>query len=251
MIDKWTTLHGCEIRATDGDLGKVTDFFFDTHEWGVRYFVVDTGHWLQRRSVLLAPEAVTQPPPTGSDRALPVNITKEQVKNSPRLDVDIPFEPQQEVAYREYYGWPGYWPVAMFTTASVGVAPGPLAPDTASRVQSTQKARNQTEQMRLRRGEEVKGYAIAAADGDLGTAEDYQLAQDGWKLRYMMIDTRRWLPGKTVLVAPAWIESVDWTDHKVSVDLTREQIKAAPEFDKNARLTREYEQALMAHYGRR
>jgi hypothetical protein len=80
--------------------------------------------------------------------------------------------------------------------------------------------------------------------------DDYLLDEDGWKVRYMVVDTKRWLPGKLVLVAPTWIESVDWSDRKVVVDLTEEQLKSAPEYDKDVGLTVDYERALMTHYGR-
>lgn len=249
MIDKWTTLDGCDIEATDGKIGAVTDFFFDTHEWVVRYFVVDAGNWLQQRRVLISPESVTEPRVDGGC-ALRVNITKAQVRNSPPLDTNLPFDPQQEVAYREYFAWPGYWPVGLFTPAGVGVAPGPIAPDLARHPENTQQARNQAEQMRLRGGDEVKGYSIATRDGDLGAVHDYLLDEDGWKVRYMVVDTKRWLPGKLVLVAPTWIESVNWSDRKVVVDLTEEQLKSAPEYDKDVGLTVDYERALMTHYGR-
>lgn len=34
------------IRATDGTIGHVTDFYFDDEAWVIRYLVVDTGTWL-------------------------------------------------------------------------------------------------------------------------------------------------------------------------------------------------------------
>jgi len=53
-----------------------------------------------------------------------------------------------------------------------------------------------------------------------------------------------------VLVAPAWIARVSWADSSVSVDLSRETIKGAPEYVESAPITREYENGLYAHYGR-
>jgi hypothetical protein len=48
----------------------------------------------------------------------------------------------------------------------------------------------------------------------------------------------------------SWIEAVDWSTSKVSVDLTRHAIKAAPPYDAVAQFTREQEQGLYEHYGR-
>ena len=62
---------------------------------------------------------------------------------------------------------------------------------------------------------------------------------------------RNWWPGKKVLVSPDWIRTVSWEDSRVYVDLTREGIKAAPEFDPNAPVERTYEDRLYQHHQRR
>ena len=51
-------LKGNTIVATDGDIGKVNDFYFDDKSWTIRYLVADTGNWLLGRKVLLSPIAV-------------------------------------------------------------------------------------------------------------------------------------------------------------------------------------------------
>jgi quercetin dioxygenase-like cupin family protein len=71
----------------------------------------------------------------------------------------------------------------------------------------------------------VIGYHIAATDGDIGHVEDFLVDDATWTIRYMVVDTRNWWPGKTALVAPEWIARVDWNESKVHVSLTREQIK--------------------------
>ena len=59
MLRSTNKLHGCAIHATDGDLGKVDEFFFDVLNWTIRYLVVDTGTWLTGRRVLLSPAVLT------------------------------------------------------------------------------------------------------------------------------------------------------------------------------------------------
>jgi len=66
----------------------------------------------------------------------------------------------------------------------------------------------------------------------------------------MVVDTRNWLPGRKVLVTPDWIDSVDWVEDKVSVDLTREQVKNSPEYHPKEPVNREYEARLYDYYGR-
>ena len=58
MLRNVKDLRGYAIRATDGVIGKVDDFYFDDEDWGVRYLVVDTGNWLSGRKVLISPIAI-------------------------------------------------------------------------------------------------------------------------------------------------------------------------------------------------
>jgi uncharacterized protein YrrD len=46
------------VLASDGEIGKVKEIYFDDDRWVVRYLVVDTGGWLTRRHVLISPHAV-------------------------------------------------------------------------------------------------------------------------------------------------------------------------------------------------
>ena len=71
-----------------------------------------------------------------------------------------------------------------------------------------------------------------------------------WTIRYIEVATRNWLPGKKVLVSPAWIERVSWADSKVYTGLSREAIKEGPEYIESRPITRDYENRLYLHYGR-
>ena len=79
MLRTMKDLEGYAIRATDGTIGHVRDFYFDDDTWVVRYLVVETGAWLSSRKVLISPIAIGQP--NWTERELPVSITIEQVKN--------------------------------------------------------------------------------------------------------------------------------------------------------------------------
>ena len=58
MLRSMNDLEGYAIRATDGDIGHVKDFYFDDDAWVVRYLVVATGTWLSSRKVLLSTVAI-------------------------------------------------------------------------------------------------------------------------------------------------------------------------------------------------
>jgi sporulation protein YlmC with PRC-barrel domain len=91
-------------------------------------------------------------------------------------------------------------------------------------------------------------YYIHATDGEIGHVEDFIIDDETWTIRYLVVNTRNWWPGKKVLISPAWIERVSWNDLEVYVNLTREAIAVAPEYKVEAQLDRGYENSLYKHY---
>ena len=102
----------------------------------------------------------------------------------------------------------------------------------------------------LRSTDAVSDYNIQAADGEIGHVEDFVIDDETWAIRYLIVDTRNWWPGKKVLVSPQWIDRVSWSESKVFVSLSRETIKQSPEYTEASLLTRDYETGLHRHYNR-
>src|SRR5512135_669019 len=92
-------LKGNTIVATDGDIGKVDDFYFDEESWTIRYLVADTGDWLLRRKVLLSPVAFGKA--DFASGRFKVTLTKKQIENSPSIDTDKPVSRQHEAYYHD------------------------------------------------------------------------------------------------------------------------------------------------------
>src|ERR1039458_10684822 len=59
MLFKATSLKGYKLEGLDGEMGKVSEFYFDDKHWAIRYLVADTGNWLTGRKVLISPHALT------------------------------------------------------------------------------------------------------------------------------------------------------------------------------------------------
>lgn len=251
MLQRVSDLEGFTVRATDGDAGTVRDLYFDDQAWIVRYLVVDTGSWLAGRSVLISPVAVGKP--RWDEEELPVNLTKSQVEHSPDIDLDKPVSRQQIVELHEYYGWPAYWGgSAMMGTATVGVYPMIMAGVEALEQEMEEEGLDEKYRgdPHLRSARQVNGYDIHATDGEIGHVEDFFVSDRDWTVRYMLVDTRDWLPGRQVIVSPQWIERVNWAESAVHVALNRETIKSSPEYDPEAPPAREYEIRLYAYYDR-
>jgi hypothetical protein len=234
MLRSARDLRGYTIQAIDGPIGTVYDGYFDDQVWTIRYLVVETGSWLSGRRVLLSPVALDTP--EWETKTLPVKLTQEQVKGSPPVDTDKPVSRQMEEQLHAHYGWPPYW-VSTRALAAVQVV--------------EQKYEDEAgEDLTLRSVREVIGYDIRATDGKVGHVEDFVVDDGSWVMRYMVVDTRDWLPGRKVLVAPAWIDAVTWPERDVYVGLSRETVKNSPEFDPSDPVNREYELRLYDYYGR-
>jgi uncharacterized protein YrrD len=268
MLRSVNALVDFTIRATDGDIGHVETLYFDDRTWTIRYFVVDTSNWLAGRRVLISPMSLRRV--DWDEEAVHVALTRAQVEGSPGVDTQLPVSRQHELEYYAYFEYPYYWagpyrwgsssrPSGVMAGTPQGATedeprrPG-VVPGTLAGAESEEEPwwdQSTEGDPHLRSTEEVTGYHIQARDGEVGDVEDFLVDDDAWAVRYVVVDTGRWLPGKKVLVSPEWIQSVDWRESKVHVDLSRDTIKKAPEYDASTPVGRDYEARLYDHYGRR
>jgi hypothetical protein len=241
MFYRLEEMLGFAVHSSDGEIGYVEDFYFDDESWAVRYAVVDIGSWIFGRHVLISPFALGTP--DMDEETLSTTLTRDQVEDSPDINCEQPVSKQELAQLHDYYGWPTYW-----AGGSLGItSPDPMAMAAAQPAPSEQ-AEVENGDPHLRSVREVTGYTIQATDGEIGHVEDF-FADEDWTIRYMMIDTRDWLPGKDVLISPDWVEKVVWEASEVVVEMTQDRIEESPAFDSEGPLLREYEKELYQHYG--
>lgn len=244
MLRSVSNLVGFSLGAKDGEVGRVYSFLFDARSWAVRYFVVDTGRWWPGRKVLISPHAVDRP--DWQDRVFHVNLTKEQVRNAPEIDVEKPVSRQRELELHRHYGWVPYWgPVH-----GLAVAPEHHAEAQTEQGQGTAVLVETPGESSLRSSREVTGYRIHATDGQIGHLEDLIISDEDWVIRYLVVDTRNRLSGKSVLISPEWVRDIGWEEHEVWVDVPKQTIEDSPPYDPSAPVNREYEMRIYDYYGR-
>jgi hypothetical protein len=231
MLIAISRLYSASLEGKDGRVGTVKDLLFDGEEWKVRYLDVDTGQWLPGRRVLLSPVAVNAA--DHANQRLAVALTRQQVEDSPPLEAEMPISRQKEVELARYYAWGTYW-------ANLEAAQGEAEPEDASSLRSARA---------------VSGYHIQAMDGDIGHLKEFIIDDEAWEsgaweIRYLVIDTGNWLPGRQVVIPPLWAESIDWATRRVQVGLTRELIENSPRYDPEEPINRRYEEVLFDYYGR-
>lgn len=251
MLRKTTDLFGYHLHTTDDEeLGKIHDFYFDRDEWQVRYMVADIGSWFSGRRVLIDPLSLRTPDWQSS--MLPVNLTKDQVKASPEIDLAAPVTRQHESDLRGYYGWPTYWTTPMLAGGGM-IAPAPTpVPDTRTGYNVPEEvvaAMEQSDESGLYSVRDTQGYTIEATDDGIGHVDDFLVDDQSWHIRYLLIDTGNWLPGRKVLISPRWVNSVDWSEGRVYVNVSKAQVKQSPEYDPAQPLEQTYERDLHRYYG--
>ncbi|MFN7024487.1 MAG: PRC-barrel domain-containing protein [Pseudorhizobium sp.] len=246
MLWNASTLTGYAISTTDGEIGSVKDLLFDDENWMIRWLVVDAGTWLSGRKVLLPPSICAAP--NVAKRTLQVDITRQKVKDSPSLDADAPVSRVQETDLSAYYGWQPYW-LGYPPAAGMPAAPLPPRPAEGPAVNANALPIKNQGDPHLRSADEVTGYYIRASDGDIGHVEELLLdVGSTWTVRYLVVDTKNWWPGKETIVSPKSFREVDWIDGTVTTDLTRDRIKNAPEYDPATVVDRAYEDRYHGYY---
>jgi len=246
MLSKAKTLKGYRLGSLDGDIGKVKEFYFDDLHWTVRYLVAGTGNWLTGRQVLISPYALLSV--NIDDQCIDTNLTKKQIEDSPSLETNKPVSHQFEQAYYRHYDYPTYWGGLYRWGDFPYFVRDREMRDHGQKKSSTPGLKGRDPH--LRSTYSVSGHHIQALDGEIGHIEDFIIDDETWAIRYVVVDTHNWLPGKKVLISPHWIESVSWGERKVFVNLLRETIKQAPEYTDEYGVTRDYEAGLHRHYNR-
>lgn len=82
-------------------------------------------------------------------------------------------------------------------------------------------------------GEDLTGYTVEAVDGSIGAVDEHS---DEVGSSYLVIDTGPWIFGKEVLLPAGTVIQIDPGERKIHVDRTKEQIRNAPEFDREKHL---------------
>ncbi len=244
----WTAsgLTDYSVIATDGHLGTVSDFLFDDHTWQIRWLVVDTGHWLPGRKVLLPPAVLGHPNPAQHEFA--VRLTKQQIKDSPDILSDRPVSRQEETNIYGYYGWRPYWDNSFFMGGYGYVGDDWIGATADQREREIARSRLNDGDPHLRSVAEVIGYHIHATDGEIGHVQNFLIEDTDWAIRFLVADTKNWWPGQHVLISPASAATIDWTQGLMNLTVDRQVVKDSPVYDAATTVDQAYERRLNSYY---
>jgi hypothetical protein len=258
MLFAVSGLEGCAVEASDGEVGSVKDLLFDGQTWKIRWMVVDTGHWLPGRQVLIHPSAIapiTLPPKPelpmmspGDTLELTVNLTRDEIEAGPHLREEEPVTEPMEALLYDYYGWDPYWGATHFGAELMPNAEQRIVDDAAQR-EADAEAPPQDGGPRLHGVASLRGFHVHATDGDIGHVENVFAEDTNWEIRYLVIATRNWWPGKIVQLSPYAVRDIDWQDRRINMNVSRDQVRSAPAWDPLALADEAREEELHRHFG--
>jgi hypothetical protein len=193
--------------------------------------------------------------PDWNEQVFPVELTRDQIKNSPDIDTEQPVSRQQELDLNLYFQWPTYW-ASPFSPSPGAYAAVATDLETIKEREAVATARRKEAEKyvdkdsQVRRGKEVIGYRVDGSDGLLGQVEDFILEDRSWKIWYLVLDADDLVNDKLVLISPLWIQWIRFDAKNVRIDLPRQNIIDCPAFDPSKPIRQEQEEVLHDFHGK-
>ena len=207
MLKSLENIRNYKVHAKNGDIGRVEDFYFDDKDWTTRYLVANCGNWVMgHQKVLIAPEYFDHT--DLMEEKLYLNLTQEQVEDSPIISTHTPIS-KQHISTR------------IFT---------PVSPEYEDRDEEALAGMmTNPEDEHLYSLKDTKGLHIEALDGEIGHVLDFMVNDETWEIVWMIVNTHNWWPGKSVLISPDRIKSVNWPKRRIYLSMTRQEVKESHE----------------------
>lgn len=101
----------------------------------------------------------------------------------------------------------------------------------------------------LRHTKDIRGFKLDASDGELGKVKEFLIDDLVWRVRYLIADTGRWIPGRLVLISPTSLGVADEKSKTITVNLAKDTIKKSPSIVTDRPVSRQNEIMLADYYG--
>ena len=239
-------LIGYTIQATNGKKGKVYDLLFDDETWIARYLEADLGTLFSQKRVLIPRLYLLEP--VWEEKHFPIKLTVKKIENSPDMETDLPFSRQYEKKLMDHYEIKPYWPVNI---SAYTARKSMLNSDTPLKTPENNLNEDQIE-THLRSFSEIQGYTVNSTDDRFGHIDDLIIDDTDWQIMHVIVDTSNLLPwSKKVMLPIEVVSKISFLNREATVNLLKEAIENAPEYDPAIPVNAEYEKVLYDFYGRK
>ena len=96
---------------------------------------------------------------------------------------------------------------------------------------------------------QLYGQKLGASDGEIGHVKDFYFDDQNWAVRYLVVDTGSWLPGRQVLISPHAFDRLHQAGKLLPVKLSRKQIEGSPSIETHKPVTRQFEEEYHQYFG--
>jgi hypothetical protein len=214
------SLLGFSLSATDGEVGKIEETYFDDRNWAIRYLVVKTGQWLSGRKVLISPLAFDRSKWKGG--TFPVNLTKKQILNSPDVDTGRPLSLQHTKSLNEYYRWQPFIDNGFYA---------PVHCDQPDLTEKPSVNSSSADNIHLRSTRDTRGFRIYAKDGEVGFVSGFIVEDESWKIIYLLVVAKSIFGDQKILISVHDIMKIKWNESKIYLDISVKAVEQCRTFD--------------------
>lgn len=229
------------IQTPDGELGKLKDFLLDDLLWVTRYLVGEIEISEKLKKIIIAPSMIKKI--NLSRKQILIDSTIKRFLDGPKLENEEKVVRKYEKLFLEYHDLPFYWEKKYVQANTVEnlLKNGGLHSNSEP---------NDANDSYLRSCSGMTRFRIQSNDGKFGEISGFLLEYPLLTVRYVVVDTGSYLPGRKVIIPTNWIYFVNFEEKKVSVDLSIEDIKECPKLNPMEPVNREYEIKFFDYFER-
>ena len=206
-------LIGYTIKASDGDIGAVEEFYFDEDAWRVAYALVNLSDISERRHVLISLDTFMEP--DWKRKRFLINATRELVRQSPDADRGLLSAIGIASDVTSYYDWPVYWNPAGAITPSM----------IAGKQQRAAVIEESVAVQQLRGVKALIGFKVTGDDGTIGRLDDFVVDDVMWDIRSLAILFDRAGEEGMIQVSPDMVSHIYEARGELSITLRKELVR--------------------------
>jgi uncharacterized protein YrrD len=224
MYITFANIQGFSVKTWDQDIvGHIKSLYFDELTWTVRYILIETILFVDKKTAIIAPVAIDKIKP--DERMVVLSLKKEHIEKSPDVDGVMPLSREKELELAERYEWPAYW-------EDLSASMPEVVEELAISKESPTADRTEMENNPIRDMAAILSYQVVAQDDSAGSAKDFIFDTDTWHVAFLIVNVSG-LHGHDVMLPPTAIAKVDWQEKTVYTGTLADTVKKAPEFTKD------------------
>lgn len=231
------------VYTKDQISGKITNFYFDTEKWKIRYLEVDFGTFLMNKKYLIPIECVdTQ---VWKEDLLQLNFKSNKLSKLPEVQEGVAISQKFEKITLKQLNCQAYWKrefIPSMAPPSMGVPTSVFRPTQSRRIPS-KIVKHDDNTSRLKGLKDLLLFDVFGKDGRVGKTTDLLIESKNWEIISFIVNVN---DNKEIILASNWVHEVSFVENGMLVDLQTDEITKAPTFDVHApvnkkQITKQYD----------